>query len=78
MILRQRGNLLINLFAMMLSSGIPELSDETIKYLRDTLVLDRSDDEALKHFKGKFNEALKNSWKTSIDWMAHIIAHARD
>nr|BAQ19553.1 phosphatidylinositol 4,5-bisphosphate 3-kinase catalytic subunit beta isoform [Patiria pectinifera] len=78
MILRQQGNLLINLFAMMLSSGIPELSDETIKYLRDTLVLDRSDEEALKHFKGKFTEALKNSWKTSLDWWAHIIAHRNE
>ncbi|XP_072175298.1 phosphatidylinositol 4,5-bisphosphate 3-kinase catalytic subunit beta isoform-like [Diadema setosum] len=75
MILRRRGNLLINLFAMMLSSGIPELSDETIKYLRDVLVLDRSEDDALKHFQGKFNEALKNSWKTSIDWMMHHIAN---
>ncbi|XP_030842482.1 phosphatidylinositol 4,5-bisphosphate 3-kinase catalytic subunit beta isoform [Strongylocentrotus purpuratus] len=75
MILRRRGNLLINLFAMMLSSGIPELSDETIKYLRDVLVLDRSEDDALRFFQGKFNEALKNSWKTSLDWMMHHIAH---
>lgn len=75
MILRRRGNLLISLFAMMLSSGIPELSDETIKYLRDVLVLDRTEDDALKFFQGKFNEALKKSWLTSMNWMAHHMAN---
>ncbi|PIK40148.1 phosphatidylinositol 4,5-bisphosphate 3-kinase catalytic subunit beta isoform [Apostichopus japonicus] len=77
-ILRRRGNLLINLFAMMLSAGIPELSDETITYLRTTLNLDVSEDQALENFRGKFNDALKNSWKTSINWMMHHIAHKGD
>ena len=75
MILRKQGNLLITLFAMMLSSGIPELSDDTIHYLRETLVLDKGDDEALRHFQSKFNEALKNSWKTSVNWMMHHLAN---
>lgn len=75
MILRKKGPLVISLFAMMLSTGIPELSSEKdLDYLRETLKLDMSDQEALKHFKSKFVEALKNSWKTSMNWMAHNIA----
>ncbi len=71
MILRRHGNHLITLFAMMLSSGIPELSASTIIYLRESLVLDKTDEEALKHFRKKYNEALKESWKTSLNWMFH-------
>lgn len=75
MILRKKGPLVISLFAMMLSTGIPELSSEKdLDYLRETLVLDMSEQEALKHFRSKFDEALKNSWKTSVNWIAHNIA----
>jgi phosphatidylinositol-4,5-bisphosphate 3-kinase catalytic subunit alpha/beta/delta len=34
-------------------------------------VLDLSEDEALKHFRSKFDEALQNSWKTSLNWASH-------
>ncbi|XP_070560385.1 phosphatidylinositol 4,5-bisphosphate 3-kinase catalytic subunit beta isoform-like [Ptychodera flava] len=78
-ILRRKGVLFINLFAMMLSTGLPELSRlEDIDYLRETLQLNLSEEEAIKHFQGKFNEALKNSWKTHLNWAAHNIAHAKD
>ncbi|XP_072040805.1 phosphatidylinositol 4,5-bisphosphate 3-kinase catalytic subunit beta isoform-like isoform X2 [Amphiura filiformis] len=74
LILRRYGNLLITLFAMMLSSGIPELSDSTIGYLRGSLVLDMSEDDAVKHFRAKFKAALQDSWKTSVNWSFHNIA----
>ncbi|XP_057663838.1 phosphatidylinositol 4,5-bisphosphate 3-kinase catalytic subunit beta isoform [Diorhabda carinulata] len=75
MVLRKHGNLFISLFAMMISTGLPELSSEKdLNYLRDTLVLKMSDDEALKHFRSKFDEALSNSWKTSVNWATHNIA----
>ncbi|XP_071945072.1 phosphatidylinositol 4,5-bisphosphate 3-kinase catalytic subunit beta isoform-like [Antedon mediterranea] len=75
LVLRRQGKLLISLFAMMLSSGIPELTAETLTYLRDTLLLDKSEEEALKHFQNKFDESLKNSWKTSVNWWAHVMAN---
>ncbi|XP_077998659.1 phosphatidylinositol 4,5-bisphosphate 3-kinase catalytic subunit beta isoform-like [Glandiceps talaboti] len=79
LILRRKGVLFINLFAMMLSTGLPELSRlEDIDYLRDTLQLNLSEEEAISHFQRKFNDALKNSWKTSLNWAAHHIAHAKD
>lgn len=39
LILRQHGALILSLFAMMISTGLPELSSEKdLNYLRDTLV----------------------------------------
>lgn len=71
-ILRRKGPLMISLFAMMLSTGIPELaSEKDLDYLRETLVLDMSEQEALRHFRSRFDDALSNSWKTSVNWMAH-------
>ncbi|XP_064460936.1 phosphatidylinositol 4,5-bisphosphate 3-kinase catalytic subunit beta isoform-like isoform X2 [Ornithodoros turicata] len=75
LILRRQGALIISLFAMMLTTGMPELtSEKDLDYLRETLVLDVSEADALQHFRAKFDEALRNSWTTSINWFAHNIA----
>ncbi|XP_018567528.1 phosphatidylinositol 4,5-bisphosphate 3-kinase catalytic subunit delta isoform [Anoplophora glabripennis] len=75
MILRKHGNLILSLFAMMISTGLPELtSEKDLNYLRETLVLNKTDEEALQHFRAKFDEALSNSWKTSLNWASHNIA----
>ena len=75
MILRQSGSLIISLFAMMLSTGLPELkSEKDLAYLQDTLVLSLSDEEAKKHFQKKFSEAYKNCWATRINWTFHNMA----
>ncbi|XP_055587422.1 phosphatidylinositol 4,5-bisphosphate 3-kinase catalytic subunit beta isoform [Uranotaenia lowii] len=72
LILRKHGCLILSLFAMMISTGLPELSSEKdLNYLRETLVLDLSEAEAREHFKSKFSEALANSWKTSLNWASH-------
>ncbi|KYQ59052.1 Phosphatidylinositol-4,5-bisphosphate 3-kinase catalytic subunit beta isoform [Trachymyrmex zeteki] len=72
LVLRQHGGLILSLFAMMISTGLPELSSEKdLNYLRDTLVLEMSEGEAQKHFRSKFDEALCNSWKTSLNWASH-------
>ena len=74
LLLRKRGALLINLFAMMLSTGIPELrSLDDINYVRDALVLGSTDDEALLSFRKKFDDALKNSWSVSWNWYIHNV-----
>ncbi|XP_050079689.1 phosphatidylinositol 4,5-bisphosphate 3-kinase catalytic subunit beta isoform [Anopheles maculipalpis] len=72
LILRQHGCLILSLFSMMISTGLPELSSEKdLNYLRETLVLDKTDEEARIHFMHKFSEALANSWKTSLNWASH-------
>ncbi|XP_055374052.1 phosphatidylinositol 4,5-bisphosphate 3-kinase catalytic subunit beta isoform [Condylostylus longicornis] len=72
LILRRHGCLILSLFAMMISTGLPELSSEKdLNYLKETLVLDLTEESAREHFRSKFNEALANSWKTSLNWMSH-------
>ncbi|XP_011813612.1 PREDICTED: phosphatidylinositol 4,5-bisphosphate 3-kinase catalytic subunit beta isoform [Colobus angolensis palliatus] len=74
LILRRHGNLFITLFALMLTAGLPELtSDKDIQYLKDSLALGKSEEEALKQFKQKFDEALRESWTTKVNWMAHTV-----
>uniref|UniRef100_A0A7N6BIT4 phosphatidylinositol-4,5-bisphosphate 3-kinase n=1 Tax=Anabas testudineus TaxID=64144 RepID=A0A7N6BIT4_ANATE len=74
-ILCRNGTLFVNLFAMMKAAGLPELTSfKDIQYLKDSLCLGKSDDEALKNFKVKFNEALRESWKTKVNWMMHSLA----
>lgn len=41
---------------------------------KDSLALGKSEEEALKNFKLKFNEALRESWKTKVNWMMHSLA----
>uniref|UniRef100_A0A3P8RBR2 phosphatidylinositol-4,5-bisphosphate 3-kinase n=1 Tax=Astatotilapia calliptera TaxID=8154 RepID=A0A3P8RBR2_ASTCA len=74
-ILCRNGTLFVNLFAMMKAAGLPELTSfKDIQYLKDSLALGKTEDEALKNFKVKFNEALRESWKTKVNWMMHSLA----
>ncbi|XP_066508546.1 phosphatidylinositol 4,5-bisphosphate 3-kinase catalytic subunit beta isoform-like isoform X1 [Hoplias malabaricus] len=76
LILRKNGNLFITLFSLMLTAGLPELTSvKDIQYLKDSLALGKTDDEALKQFRQKFDEALRESWTTKVNWMAHNVAH---
>ncbi|XP_063061973.1 phosphatidylinositol 4,5-bisphosphate 3-kinase catalytic subunit beta isoform [Engraulis encrasicolus] len=77
LVLRRNGNLIITLFALMLTAGLPELTSvKDIQYLKDSLALGKTEDEALKQFRQKFDEALRESWTTKVNWMAHHLAHA--
>uniref|UniRef100_T1H2Q8 PI3K/PI4K catalytic domain-containing protein n=1 Tax=Megaselia scalaris TaxID=36166 RepID=T1H2Q8_MEGSC len=72
LILRKHGYLILSLFSMMISTGLPELSSEKdLNYLKETLVLKLSEVEALEHFRSKFSDALENSWTTSLNWATH-------
>ncbi|XP_061492720.1 phosphatidylinositol 4,5-bisphosphate 3-kinase catalytic subunit beta isoform isoform X2 [Rhineura floridana] len=74
LILRKHGSLFITLFALMLTAGLPELTSvKDIQYLKDSLALGKNDEEALKQFKQKFDEALRESWTTKVNWMAHTV-----
>ncbi|XP_041119907.1 phosphatidylinositol 4,5-bisphosphate 3-kinase catalytic subunit beta isoform-like [Polyodon spathula] len=75
LILRKNGNLFITLFALMLTAGLPELTSvKDIQYLKDSLALGKTDEDALKQFRQKFDEALRESWTTKVNWMAHNVA----
>jgi phosphatidylinositol-4,5-bisphosphate 3-kinase len=58
----------------MLTAGLPELTSvKDIQCLKDSLALGKSEEEALKQFKQKFDEALRESWTTKVNWMAHTV-----
>ncbi|XP_030078354.1 phosphatidylinositol 4,5-bisphosphate 3-kinase catalytic subunit delta isoform [Microcaecilia unicolor] len=74
-VLRLNGTLFLHLFVLMKAAGLPELScSKDIQYLKDSLALGKTEEEALKHFRIKFNEALRESWKTKVNWLAHNVS----
>eukprot|EP00300_Choanocystis_sp_HF-7_P016753 c19524_g1_i1.p2 GENE.c19524_g1_i1~~c19524_g1_i1.p2 ORF type:complete len:161 (+),score=54.28 c19524_g1_i1:49-483(+) len=77
LILRKNANLFINMFAMMLSTGIPELQDEEdIQYMIDVLMLDKSDQQATTQLANLVDLSYNNFFK-EIDGFWHIIAHQK-
>jgi phosphatidylinositol-4,5-bisphosphate 3-kinase len=75
MMLRQKGDLFITLFTLMLSTGIPELrSVDDIRYISNALCLSKSDDMAREDFNKKFQEAVKHSWSVTANWYIHNVA----
>lgn len=74
-VLRNHASMFINLFAMMLSTGIPELQEvEDISYLRDAFSLDLTADQAREKFTDLIYEALDTK-TTLLNNAIHIIAH---
>eukprot|EP01130_Rhizamoeba_saxonica_P000257 TRINITY_DN10235_c0_g1_i1.p1 TRINITY_DN10235_c0_g1~~TRINITY_DN10235_c0_g1_i1.p1 ORF type:complete len:1064 (+),score=229.29 TRINITY_DN10235_c0_g1_i1:285-3476(+) len=73
-IIRKKADLIINLFAMMISTGIPELRSESLKYLRDSLSVSLSDDEAAEKFLSLIDISL-NDKRTNLNFAVHILAH---
>eukprot|EP00047_Mylnosiga_fluctuans_P024651 m.166145 g.166145 ORF g.166145 m.166145 type:complete len:1343 (+) comp9898_c0_seq4:65-4093(+) len=75
-ILRQHARLLIALFAMMLSTGIPELnSAEDIRYLQNALSLDMPTADALAAFEKLIYECINLNWGTQVNFWFHNMAH---
>uniref|UniRef100_A0A5K3FWI8 Phosphatidylinositol 3-kinase catalytic subunit type 3 n=1 Tax=Mesocestoides corti TaxID=53468 RepID=A0A5K3FWI8_MESCO len=73
-VLRRHSSLLLTLLAMMLPSGLPELTCVgDLEYVRKTLAVELHDEEALNYFNAKFNEAYNGAWTTKIDWFAHWV-----
>jgi len=72
--IRKHASLLITLFSMMLSSGLPELQSlNDVSYLRKTLAVDMSEEKAIKFFQQQFYDAYDGSWTTKIDWLFHYL-----
>ena len=60
---------------MMLTSGIPQLSTVSdLDYLKYTLALEMSEEDAKKSFRNKLIEAL-NSVSTHLNWWVHNVVH---
>ncbi|CAI2363985.1 unnamed protein product [Moneuplotes crassus] len=72
-ILRKEGHKFINMFLIMLSAGMPELSKEKdIQSIVDALVLDYTDQEASVHFRKEIARASR-TWSRRFDNFIHNI-----
>ncbi|EGC30605.1 hypothetical protein DICPUDRAFT_58194 [Dictyostelium purpureum] len=74
-ILRKNAKLFMNLFAMMVSTGIPELqSMEDLNYLKESFSLELSDDKARDKFINLIHESLSTK-RTQLNNAIHIAFH---
>mmetsp|Transcript_20379 Transcript_20379/g.38143 ORF Transcript_20379/g.38143 Transcript_20379/m.38143 type:complete len:1122 (-) Transcript_20379:1077-4442(-) len=73
-ILRHNSHLIYLLLALMLSSGITELTRKDLKYLEKTLI-GGTDAAAEKHFRKLVVECM-NNYMTRINFSIHIIANS--
>ncbi|XP_042869031.1 phosphatidylinositol 4,5-bisphosphate 3-kinase catalytic subunit alpha isoform-like [Penaeus japonicus] len=74
--LRKHYRLIINLFMLLLPTGMSELqSQDEVAYLRKTLAVEATEEEALQYFQNQFSEAYDGAWTTKIDWFFHYVKH---
>ena len=72
-LVRKNGHLLISIFMMMLSAGMPELSSSAdLEYLVNQLSLDISDHEANIKFKKEIADSLNSNWRR-LDNLLHTL-----
>ena len=75
-VIRRHAHEFINLFQLMLSTGIPELQKaDDINWLRECMLIGADDQYASKHMTQKIDAAL-NCWTTQANNWVHIIAHS--
>jgi phosphatidylinositol-4,5-bisphosphate 3-kinase len=71
-VLRSQTNLFINLFHMMIPSGMKELSRaQDIDYVKKALCSGLGDKEAKEHIHSQISLCLQDGWKTTVDWWFH-------
>ncbi|EGG14122.1 phosphatidylinositol-4,5-diphosphate 3-kinase [Cavenderia fasciculata] len=74
-ILRRHAKLFMNLFAMMVSTGIPELqSMDDLNYLQESFSLELSDEKAREKFIGLIHESLTTK-TTQVNNYVHLLVH---
>jgi hypothetical protein len=74
-ILRRHSHLLMNLFILMMATGIPELKTiEDLLWLRNCLVLEKTEEEANHYFNKLIKKSLKNT-RAKIGDAVHILVH---
>jgi phosphatidylinositol-4,5-bisphosphate 3-kinase len=74
-VVRRASNLFLNLFQMMLSTGIPQLRlPSDIEYLKSAFCLGVSEQEAMARWASLLVESL-NTKTTQINFFFHNLAH---
>uniref|UniRef100_A0A4W4EVY7 phosphatidylinositol 3-kinase n=1 Tax=Electrophorus electricus TaxID=8005 RepID=A0A4W4EVY7_ELEEL len=75
MSLRSQSRLLVTLFSLMLLTGIPELSTAgDMRYLRNALQQEHSQEEAHQHFLQQIAMCEDKGWTVQANWWIHLVA----
>ena len=76
-VLQDHGKAVINMFALMVPAGMPELSNrEEIRYLRDMIYQDDDIDGMRKTLQAEAERGLRN-WIKKLDNFGHIMKHKK-
>jgi len=73
-IIRASGNLLLTLFSLMTSSGIPGVNKGAVDYVQQRLLLDLSNAEAAARFSQLIHESMDGKLFTQFNFLVHNIA----
>uniref|UniRef100_A0A8C9VBH2 phosphatidylinositol 3-kinase n=1 Tax=Scleropages formosus TaxID=113540 RepID=A0A8C9VBH2_SCLFO len=73
--LRNHTRLLVTLFSLMMLTGIPELScTQDMRYLREALQQDQTEEEAFNHFLQQIDICEQLGWTVQANWWIHMVA----
>lgn len=75
-IIRKNRNIFLNLFSLMVSSGIPGVTIDAVGYVQKALLPGLSEAEATSHFTRMIEGSLK-SWTTQFNFFMHNLAQMR-
>ncbi|RWS05589.1 phosphatidylinositol 4-phosphate 3-kinase C2 domain-containing subunit alpha-like protein [Dinothrombium tinctorium] len=75
-IIRRHANLFLSLFSLMISSGIPGVTSDAVKYVHKTLHPSLSEAEAMSEFTRMITESLKSRF-TQLNFFIHNLAQLR-
>ncbi|XP_075117466.1 phosphatidylinositol 4,5-bisphosphate 3-kinase catalytic subunit delta isoform-like [Leptodactylus fuscus] len=74
-VLRTYRTLLLNVVSLMEEATSTDPNSALCtQYMKDSLAIGLSDDDALKNFRIKFDAAIRDSWKTKLNWWVHNLA----
>ena len=74
LILRNHKEVILTLLKILLCTGIPELTEKSLRFLENSLLLKRDDKEALEYLDRKINESM-DSMSTKLNFAIHIVAN---
>ncbi|XP_076663810.1 phosphatidylinositol-4-phosphate 3-kinase catalytic subunit Pi3K68D isoform X1 [Andrena cerasifolii] len=75
-VVRKHGNLILHLFGLMTSSGIPGVTVDAVSYVQKALLPEQTNPEAAATFARMIESSLK-SWFTQFNFFLHNLAQLR-
>ncbi|KAK2159407.1 hypothetical protein NP493_1722g00005 [Ridgeia piscesae] len=75
-VLRQHGNLFLNLFSLMVNSHIPGVNENALKYVQKALLPENTDAEVTAIFTRMIDESLRSTF-TQINFFLHNLAQMK-